>query len=235
MFCPKCGKEIPNDANMCPYCGVTLSYYTHMKQPSEAPKKDRKSRNSIIKTLIICISCVVVVAICGSLFVQSLANINISEILSDGFVAESETPNDNENIKTTKSSNKKSTPNKVDSEKGATIGAFNVKYKNSTVYTKSNGKKILIVTYSFTNNSSENASFAWNIDDNAFQNGIELERGFVYGYDGYDSGSSSRNIQPGKSMDIQEAYELRDDSKVEIQLGLIFSDEISDKFYINVK
>ncbi|MBS7618969.1 zinc ribbon domain-containing protein [Candidatus Bathyarchaeota archaeon] len=24
MFCPNCGRQIPDDANICPYCGFQL-------------------------------------------------------------------------------------------------------------------------------------------------------------------------------------------------------------------
>ncbi|MEM2352306.1 MAG: zinc ribbon domain-containing protein [Thermoproteota archaeon] len=28
MYCPKCGRQIPDDANICPYCGVRVEHRT---------------------------------------------------------------------------------------------------------------------------------------------------------------------------------------------------------------
>ena len=35
MYCQKCGKEIPNDSNLCPYCGVSLKNQTENKPPKK--------------------------------------------------------------------------------------------------------------------------------------------------------------------------------------------------------
>lgn len=35
MYCQKCGKEIPNDSNLCPYCGTSLKNQTENKPPKK--------------------------------------------------------------------------------------------------------------------------------------------------------------------------------------------------------
>lgn len=35
MYCQKCGKEIPNDSNLCPYCGASLKNQTENKPPKK--------------------------------------------------------------------------------------------------------------------------------------------------------------------------------------------------------
>lgn len=38
MFCPKCGKEIPDDVTYCPYCGSKVKETTSSDDPYADPK-----------------------------------------------------------------------------------------------------------------------------------------------------------------------------------------------------
>lgn len=115
---------------------------------------------------------------------------------------------------------------------------YNVQFKNAKV-TNSRGTDYLIVTYTFTNNSKKNSSFAYSVDCKAFQNGIELGPVYsTYGIDDIDIQLKGKEIQPGKSLDVQEIYELNDkQTDVEIQVGLFASlnDKVYDRFNIKLK
>jgi len=109
------------------------------------------------------------------------------------------------------------------------IGKYNVTVKDSVVV-ENDGKKILIVTYTFTNNSDESKAFDIVITDKLFQNGVEL--GPVYTSWGleehYNPDNKSKEIRPGVSLDLQKAYELNDpttDVEVELSEWLSFHDE----------
>ena len=45
MFCKKCGKQIPDDANFCPYCGKHLN-------GEIPPQKNNSIRNIIIGAIV---------------------------------------------------------------------------------------------------------------------------------------------------------------------------------------
>lgn len=67
MFCQKCGKEIPNDANMCPYCGNALT----ASQPSSSPKKAKKKKKKVgclisVISVIALVAIILIIAISGS-------------------------------------------------------------------------------------------------------------------------------------------------------------------------
>ena len=52
MFCPNCGKQIPNGSKFCPYCGVKI---TTIEEQKPLKKKKRKISLSIILIPIIAV------------------------------------------------------------------------------------------------------------------------------------------------------------------------------------
>lgn len=109
------------------------------------------------------------------------------------------------------------------------IGDYIVTIKESKIV--ENGEKnILVVTYSFTNNSDDSQAFTYAITDKLFQNGVEL--GTVYSSwgmeDEYNFDNKSKEIKPGITLDVQCAYELNDlttDVEVEITEWISFDDK----------
>lgn len=109
------------------------------------------------------------------------------------------------------------------------IGKYNVTIKDSKVV-RNNDEDILIVTYTFKNNSDDSKAFIYAVTDKLFQNGVEL--GTVYTSfgieDEYDFDNKSKEIKPGVSLDVQAAYELNDttsDVEVEISEWISFNDD----------
>ena len=70
MFCKNCGKSIPDDAVLCPYCGTSLAAGTQPQptQPNiQQPKKKKKTGCLIaVIAVIALITIILVVAILGS-------------------------------------------------------------------------------------------------------------------------------------------------------------------------
>ncbi|MBE6906962.1 MAG: DUF5067 domain-containing protein [Ruminococcaceae bacterium] len=67
-----------------------------------------------------------------------------------------------------------------------------------------------IVTYTFTNNSSENCSFSNAFYVQAFQNGVEIPEDMFH-FLLEDSGDNSiKDVRPGGSLQVQTAYKLAD-------------------------
>lgn len=101
------------------------------------------------------------------------------------------------------------------------------------VVTDSLGDKAIVVTYTWTNNSDKNASFDVALDAKAYQNGVELEVNcFVDGAECLDV----RDVRPGTTTTLKQAYKLADTSEVEVEVKelLSFNDDIiaSQKFAV---
>ncbi len=82
------------------------------------------------------------------------------------------------------------------------------------------GNPALIVTFTFTNNSDDATSFLVAISDKAYQNGVQLERAIRT--DG-DSQSSMKDIKPGATVTVEQAYVLDDQSEVTVECTELIS------------
>ena len=110
-----------------------------------------------------------------------------------------------------------------------TEDSYKVKYKSSKII-KDGGKSYLIVNYIFTNNSEDARAFFTSTICEAYQEGVQLEEGVLIFNDNYDSSLSQKKIQPGKSIEVQVAFELYNTtSQVYINVDPIFS--LTDKHY----
>lgn len=82
------------------------------------------------------------------------------------------------------------------------------------------GKPALVVDFTFTNNSPDDANFLFSTTAKAFQNGVELEDAYLTKS---DSGNALKDIKPGKSIALQEAFVLGDATDVTIEVTDAFS------------
>ena len=86
------------------------------------------------------------------------------------------------------------------------------------------GNPVVIVTFTFTNNSDDKANFTFACNADAYQNGVELDTAIVT-----DIESNGLNdIKPGASIQTELAYELNDMSDIEVEVTelLSFSDDL---------
>lgn len=98
------------------------------------------------------------------------------------------------------------------------------------------GEKAAVITYTFTNNSDKACNFMTTIGAKAFQDGVQLEG--AIGVDGVDSQDLMKDIKPGKSITVQEAYVLADTKnpvEVEVTELFDFSDELIAQKTFNLK
>lgn len=119
------------------------------------------------------------------------------------------------------------------------LGDCLVKIKSSRLSQNMSGEKVIIITYGFTNNGSKPVSFMAACDAKAYQDGVEIERDFFVQDKSYDSNAASKDIKPGKSVDVGIAYTLNDlktNVDVEVSELISFSDAVVTKtFKINTK
>ena len=79
------------------------------------------------------------------------------------------------------------------------------------------GKPTVVITYKYTNNSDEAASFDLSFTDKVFQNGIECSPDYVYEV---DEDNSSKEIRPGATIEVKKSYILNDEtSDVEVEIA----------------
>ena len=123
----------------------------------------------------------------------------------------------------------------ADNAEGDELGDYGVIIKDARITEDWEGKPVIVVMYNFTNNSEENAAFAWTFSDNAFQNGIGLEKAYMLADgDTYDSANQSKEIQPGASLDVEIAYVLNDsetDVEVEVEELISFDSKTISKTF----
>ncbi len=87
------------------------------------------------------------------------------------------------------------------------------------------GKDVVVIEYAWTNNDDDTAEFAWSINDNVYQNGVELEDAF--GCKKVDSDASLKKVQSGKTYNVKKAYVLEDMSEINVVATTSFwNDEI---------
>lgn len=192
MFCKNCGREISNDTKFCPGCGTNQNvvievnplYENRFSGDIANPSKKKKKKWWI--------AIIVIVAV--FLFFWLI-----------GITDDDSTPTAGNDISQTKI-----TASRNEKPEG-TIGNYIVTIKDSRVTTDPSGNDILIVTYSYTNNSDEAKAMHYTISDKLFQNGVELgDVWSSYGIDGYSFDNETKEIKPGITLDVQIAYKLND-------------------------
>ncbi|MBQ3075846.1 MAG: DUF5067 domain-containing protein [Clostridia bacterium] len=112
-------------------------------------------------------------------------------------------------------------------EKGSdnNIDQFSVDILSCRLAKDYEGKPIVIVKYSFTNNGEQAQSFSVAFDDAVFQNGIGLNESWVVAEDAnYSADNQSKEIQKGATLEVEVAYELNDTTTdINVEISALFS------------
>ncbi|WP_162610847.1 DUF5067 domain-containing protein [Gordonibacter sp. An230] len=100
---------------------------------------------------------------------------------------------------------------------------FDVTVDDVLVTDDGEGKNLLVLEMTFTNNSDSAASFGSLVRPALFQNGVELKSGYLpYNHPAYDNERSSNtytDVKQGASLAVQVAFELVDaETPVEMEL-----------------
>lgn len=112
-----------------------------------------------------------------------------------------------------------------DSAANDTLGDYKCTVKGAELCKDYEGKDAVLVTFEFTNNSSDAASFDIALDAKAFQDGIGLESAYLA--DDETDGLVDVEIKPGVTKEVKKAYILRDTTtavEMEIAQWLSFDD-----------
>lgn len=205
MYCQFCGHENTDDAQICVNCKKALH-----PTASPVPRKKKKKTGRII--LVVIVAIFVLFWLIGTLGSKSTSSTDTNSPVTEA------------------SGNSEISAQNVENTAGE-IGDYIVTIKEAKVVENTyDSSDILVVTYSFTNNSKDAKAFIYAVSDTLFQNGVEIQSVLTkFGIeDEYDFDNKSKEIQPGITLDVQCAYELADttsDVDVEITEWISFTDE----------
>lgn len=120
-------------------------------------------------------------------------------------------------------------------ETKANLGDCNIEIKSCRLAEDFEGKKVVIVTYGYTNYDDTATSFMSAVNDQAYQNGVGLnESYFVAESANYSADNQSKEIKKDASLDVEVAYELNDEStdvEVEVTQLISFDDKKVTKMF----
>ncbi len=117
------------------------------------------------------------------------------------------------------------------------LGDYNVVIESSRLAEDYAGNPVIIVKYTFTNNSDEPTAFSWALDACAYQDGIGLTESYVLSDSAqYNSDDQIKEIKKGATLAVEVAYELNDtatDVEIEVSELISWSDKkITKVFHI---
>lgn len=122
-------------------------------------------------------------------------------------------------------------------ESAGSLGDFGVEIHDYVITEDRNGTPVILIAYTFTNNSDESESAAHNLYFEAYQNGIGLDGAYFVEYDGYDVEAEMRDVKNGVSVDLMAAFTLSDPTapvQFEVTELISFSNDVIGKtFYIS--
>lgn len=103
------------------------------------------------------------------------------------------------------------------------FGDYKVEVVGARMSKDYENKDCVIITYNFTNYSSESAAFWSSFSDIVYQNGIGLNEVYVLKNNDADLDSNMKEVKDGASVLVEEAYELNDTvTDLEIEITDIF-------------
>ncbi len=245
MKCLHCGQENPDNTKFCSNCGNPLNvnprpiphpnqqYNTQQSQqnPFQQPQqpvivKQKKKKGCLTIGLIV-LGVIVLLGIIGMIF---------------GNNNDSDTTTSQKNIPTSVTENNSKTEDPTTSQESGVyiLGDIKLKFISSKVVKEEYGDShYLIVNFDYTNNSSDTKAFDECVTVKAFQSGVELQSPIsTYGIPDYDFHYSEKEVKPGVTLTVQEAFRLDDlNNSVSIELydGVFFISEPDYEFEINIK
>lgn len=219
-ICPNCGAPVDAKAVFCPSCGQKIGVSAKGNAKAASGKKKHTVRNVLIAVAVI----IVVFALFGG--GSDDDNRNQSPDRTSSTSQQSDTKKDADKKEPEKAENSGSKSNGVMIGSG-NLGDSYVEIKGAELGTNYSDEPIIIITYSWTNNSDETTSAMVSTSEQAFQDGVELDSS-VSARD-VDFSNNMKDVRPGNTIDIKKAYVLTSNTSTvefEVTEWISFSDEM---------
>ncbi len=247
MKCLHCGMDNPDNTNFCSNCGAPLNTYSQPQQPQSQQQNQQyyaqqyqqspyqPPQQPFITEGKKKMGCFTIGLIVLGIFLFAVVGMTLeSSDYSERTTSQNSETTTIKESKTTKEETKKE-------EKDVyTLNRVELKFKSSKVVKEEYGDDYyLIVNFEYTNNSTVTQAFEDCVTLKAFQSGVELQTPIsTYGIPDYDFHYSEKEVKPGVTLTVQEAFRL-DDRKnavsVEIYDGIYFIDKPDYEFEIKIK
>lgn len=238
-FCEYCGEQISSNDSFCGKCGTKITEVKPQNKIQYGQAEILVKYEAFFKTIIIIIVAMAVFMI-GFILVSNSdtennsGNTEQNEILTNNDSNEAEIEQNNSiiNNNNTDANDTSDEESKTKDSSKANIGDAYVEIGKYKVV-KYGDDKILIVEILYTNNANEAEEFAYNIDVEAYQDGVELDSSWMKcsWYDKNDSYiDTDSKIQPNKTVTVRKCFYLNNTSdNVEITLQHYFWENLYDK------
>lgn len=203
--CKHCKSDMPYNAKVCPTC--------------------RRSQGGVLKWVIIILAVLVVLGVIGALFGDDEGESNKEPKRPAS--SNSQDENNNESQPEESQAQEPMENESTESTTEFDYEDMHVRYTGHELGQNMAGEKTLIVYFDFTNNSSENKSFAYSFSAKAFQNGVELDSSLLFSND--TCKNRDNEIQPGTTVPVGVDFVLGEDmSDISLQVTpwISFTDEI---------
>lgn len=106
----------------------------------------------------------------------------------------------------------------------AALGDYTVEIESATITQDYAGDPAVVITYSWTNNSSETTSPLFSVSTAVFQDGVGLESALITDDSVYDSSMRTADVRPGTTIEVQEAFSLYNTtSPIEVEITESFT------------
>lgn len=115
------------------------------------------------------------------------------------------------------------------------ISNCHIKYLRHELTKNRSGEACLAIYYEFTNNSGESDAFGYTISDNAYQDGVELERSIFNSND--EDNNLYTKIRPGTTITVCSTFILKNNvSNVELEIDewISFDNDVEDLMLLSL-
>lgn len=110
----------------------------------------------------------------------------------------------------------------AEDQPGAATSEYAVTIDGASQATDYEGNPAIVVEFTFSNNSDDDANFLFATSVKAFQDGVQLEEAILTDAD-FDVSDSLKDIKPGKSLTVHRAFVLDGTSDVSIEVTELIS------------
>lgn len=264
IACRECGNQISDQAKSCPHCGCPVPpQQPHIPNQPQQVRSNNNNQPQKGESVVGIIGLILSLFICSPVFsflafilcLIGLFNKNHKKVCATigiclsvigilisilapqylKYVEKAKQENisneSNTNSPASLTTNINADDGIIDFEKNGCC----LKYLKHEISENAAGDKCIVVFYEFTNNSSETTSYIYTFSDQAFQNGIELEKSIFLMDDIEDN--RSKDIRPGISVEVYSLFKPQDNSIVDLEVSewISLSDKPADTMQLSLE
>jgi hypothetical protein len=100
------------------------------------------------------------------------------------------------------------------------LGQYIVSIDSASLATDDEGNDVIVVSYTWTNNSDDSQMASVALLAQAYQDGIQIDSAYLYGDSNFDFDAADKNIRPGVTQSVVCAFTLENKtSPVEVEIS----------------